>query len=145
MKTESIINRDESFYTQIAKFAQRRWTVYNLIKTYNGLTSHEIKDKMVLGKHQISGRVTELAEEFWVKSNGSKLNEQTGKQNTIWVVTTPEEREELIKYKLQELNDNLTDLKVDLHDYWCTDYTYELIKERTKKLTKLINTLTWKN
>lgn len=139
--TESIINRNQSFYSQISKFAQRRWTVYNLIKTYNGLTSHEIKDKMVLGKHQISGRVTELAEEFWVKSNGSKLNEQTGKQNTIWVVTTLEEREKLVKEKLDELEDELGKLSIDSDYYDLCRTTQNLINDRIKKLDKLINAL----
>ena len=138
--TESEINRNESFYSQISKFAMRRKTVYNLIKTYNGLTDYEIAQRMVLPINSATGRRKELLEEEWIKPVFSKLNEKTNKMNTVWVVTSPEERERLIKEKLYWLNRELGYLTLDL-DGTTFNCTEELIESRIKKLTKLINKL----
>lgn len=141
MKTESIINRNESFHTQIEKFALRKGTVYKMFKTYGGLTDFEVAQKMVLPINSITGRRKELLETFFLKAVWSKLNEKTNKMNTVWVVTDPEEREKLVDVKLFELYGEITALEIDVAFINLSNVTEKLILQRIKKLQKLIDKL----
>jgi len=134
-------NRNESFYSQIKKFSLRRKTVYELLQDYGPLTTHNIKDKMRLSKHQVSGRITELKDSFFIKPVWSKLNEVTNVINTVWMVTTPEERNVLITSKLLKLENEQDILQNDINSLYISKTAKELIVKRMKKIDKLIKTL----
>ena len=136
-----IKNRNDSFYSQIEKFGSRRKSVYNLIKEYGSLTTHEIKDKMRLGKHQISGRITELQQGCFIKPVWNKLNKVTNVINTVWQTTTPEERSILIASKRSKLENEYELLQFDLNSIYISNFARELIIKRMTTIKKLINKL----
>ena len=136
----SINNRNNSFHSQIEKFSMRRKTVYNLIKSYERLTAQEIKSKMVLGVNQVSGRITELRETFWIVYAGSKKGESK-KSNTIWRVTTPEERQKLVENELKSLIWEKSLLEYDLNTSDLSSPANFLIINRLYKIDKLIKKL----
>lgn len=138
---EEIKNRNESFYSQIEKFSNRRKVVYELLQNFGALTTHSIKDKMRLSKHQVSGRVTELKESCFIKPVWSKLNDVTNVMNTVWAVTYPEERAGLIASKLLELKDEQDILQCDINSIYISKIARELIVKRMIKIEKLIKNL----
>ena len=140
MEQTSLNNRNESFYSQIEKFGIRRRTVYNLIQEYGELTAQEIKSKMVLGVNQVSGRITELKELFYIVPVGSK-NGVSRVKNTIWRVTAPVERDSLIHEELINLSIEKHNLEFDINNYFISNGLKEMGVKRLTKINELIKKL----
>ena len=136
----STINRNKAFFEQIEKFAPRRKTVYTLIRSYGQLTDCEIADKMCLPINSITGRRRELTELCWIKAIYSKKNEKSNCKNTVWAVTNPVEREDLINEKRQELEEEREALCYDLFSL-VTPFGEALLNKRIQTITNLINKL----
>ena len=138
MNNTAIQNRNESFFIDTEKFSARRKTVYNLIKDYGKLTSQEVKAKMVLGVNQVSGRITELKDSFYIKEAGSKFNETSRKPNTLWAVTGYDERIDLINFEFIKLRNERDVLINDLNLLNLSKMTKERLLKRVKQIDKLI-------
>jgi len=138
MNTTAIQNRNESFFIDTEKFSARRKTVYNLIKNYGHLTTQEVRSKMVLGANQVSGRITELKELFYIKEDGSKFNEVSRKGNTLWTLTGYDERIDLINSKYAELINEYKTLENDLNLANLSKTTKQRTLKRMEKINKLI-------
>ena len=131
------INRNDAFYINTEKFGLRKKTVYNLVNIYGLITSHQIAEKMKLGINQVSGRITELKDEFLIIEAGSVLNRKTKVHNTLWRVTTKDERTNLVNKRYQELVNETKQLENDFH-LGISEYGLKAIKKQSKKINKQI-------
>ena len=134
----AIQNRNESFFIDTEKFSARRKTVYNLIRDYGALTAPQIKAKMVLGINQVSGRITELKDSFYIKEAGSIMNEKSNKPNTLYKVTGENERIDLINATFIDLRNERDILINDLNLLNLSQITRERTKARIKKIDSQI-------
>lgn len=136
-----IQNRNEAFHLKVDDLGLRRKTVYKLIETYGPITSQEVKEKMRLGVNQVSGRVTELAARFFIKAEGSKVNNKSNCSNTLWVVTTPNERINLINAEFIHLRNERDELVNDLNLTELSEVAKEIVRKRVAKIDAKIETL----
>ena len=136
----SIENRNNAYFQNIEKLSQRRKTVYKLIENYGQLTAQEIKEKMVLGINQVSGRISELQELFLIKSVASKINNRSNKKNTVWSITTKNERNDLINAKYVELR-NKRDILINDLNLKISKTSKYLLKKEINKINTLISNL----
>jgi hypothetical protein len=132
-------NRNESFFAKIEEFSLRRKTTYQLIKTYQPITTQELKRKMLLGVNQVSGRVTELAQSFYIKPVGTKINEHSKMPNTLWAITTPDERIDLMNAAYVKLIDEQDTLINHLNVTEPSISVKITLKKRIAQITKIIS------
>lgn len=118
--------RDFTYQSIIEELPLRRKTVLKLIRDYGGLTAQELREKMRIGVNQVSGRVTELADELLIVQAGIKINPVSRKPNTIWRVTTPSERERIAVQEISNLISIVDDLSLD-YELVENSYSKELI------------------
>ena len=137
----AIKNRNKSFFSQIEKFGLRKRTMYKLFKSYGEMTDDDLSKLMRLPINSITGRRRELAEIFFVKAIGTEQNPHTGKPNTIWIVTTPNEREELIKKEIKQLMYKRFVYLTDLEIIILSELTKKYLLKKINKITELINKL----
>ncbi len=141
METLSIKNRNESFHKLTDKLGERNKTAYNLIKKYRGLTSHQIKEKMILGLNQVSGRITELKDLFLIKESGSRKNEKSDCKNTFWVITSIEERRDLVDAEFIKLRTNRDEIIDTINTQSLKTYIENILILELKRVKKSIRNL----
>lgn len=138
--TIAIHNRNDAFHSNLEKLSQRRKTVYRIIKNYGQITASQIKDKMMLGINQVSGRITELKKMCLIVEVGSVKNEKSNTNNTLYRTTTKNEQIDLINKRYQELIDEQKELEND-YNLGLSNYSLEVIKKRISGIKKEINQL----
>ncbi len=138
MNTTAIQNRNECFFTNAETLGARKKTVYKIIESYGKLTAQEIKEKMVLGVNQISGRLTELSDLYLIKESGSKFNEKSDRPNTLWEITTPDERIDMVNTAFINLRSERDTLINDLNLLNLSQITRDRTFKRVRTIDKQI-------
>lgn len=137
---EAIKNRDESYKEVLKTLGARQKTVYDLICTYGGLTSHEVATKMVLVMGSINGRTKELEQRALIMASGSRWNSKTKRYNTVWVATTLEQYYTIREAKIAELHERAVHLAVDLGNV-ASPSAIDLISKEIYRIDKKLEIL----
>lgn len=139
---ESIKNRNESYKRIVDELPDRQRYIYNALKFNPNLTATDITDLTGIPLNQVTGRITELKDAFVIIESGSKLNKNTGKQNTCYkTVDDIDERIVLINKSYSELTEAKTKLETDCK-LGLSNLTKNIVLKEIKRIKSQINLLT---
>lgn len=80
--------RNKSYKDLQDKLGLRQMTVLEELSRHEqGATNYEIKQSLGLEINQVTGRTKELNDLGFIIPNGTKINEASGKPNTIYIVS----------------------------------------------------------
>lgn len=149
---ETIINRNNSFISHQTTIITHRQAVWNHLKNNpNGLTCQEISNLSdnILSLNTVRSRMTELQNDFLVKSVSSSRNYITGKVNSTFKLCSYNETYNSITRHIIHLSAEISLCKEDLNKQ-LSSASHDIIKKHIKtcvkelrrfeeKLTKLKN------
>lgn len=134
---ETIINRNNSYITQLPKIKDHRRYVWESLRDNpNGLTAQQISDmsQKRVSLNSVRSRLNELLNDCLIRSKGSARNFKTGKVNTTYCLVSKSETKIMIENKLITLT---AERDLLLENY----FKYELLNERLDTINKEINRL----
>ncbi|CAA7195427.1 hypothetical protein [Chryseobacterium potabilaquae] len=138
---ESIINRNAAYLAIISELAEKRQYIFNVIELYPNVTSKDIEKLTFLRPNQITSRVSELKNLFFIKESGSRENHYSKRGNTTYrIVESMEERIDLINAAFVSLRDEKSSLEMDYH-LNISNYTRESIDKKIKKIKRQLKSL----
>ena len=145
---ESIINRNAAYLAIIDELAERRKYIFNIIKKNPDVSSKDIEGLTMLPSNEVTSRITELKNLFFIKESGSKENKYTKKSNTTYqIVESMDERIDLINAAFANLRDEKSNLERDYH-LNISKYSKVIvekkiinIKRQIKSLGKILDTI----
>jgi len=141
MNTLSLENRNEAYYSIIECLPKKRRRIFQIINENPNSSAFEISQYFRIPINQVVPRITELKSLFLICETGSKTNQNTNKQNTLYrVVKDLSERIDLINKRFVELRSQKEQLE---HDYILnlTDLTKSMILKEIHKINVQINFL----
>lgn len=135
---KSIDNRNESFQGVVDRLPQRRKEVYELIKSNPNITIQEASEKLGKPINEVSGRFTELKENFLICESENKINGRSGFKNVSYCVLKSEIAKELAVVELSSLMDKIDMIRFDSSrcQYW---FVIDLLNSEAKKLESKLN------
>ena len=138
---ESITNRNDAFHAIVEQLPERRKFVFKMIQGNPGISSQDLSGMTLLPINEVVPRITELKDMFLVVEEGSKTNQFTKKNNTIYrVVSSVEERIDLINTAFVRLREEKSKLESDYH-LGLSLYTKEIVKREIDKIKSKIVSL----
>lgn len=141
MESTTIQNRNNAFFDKIDTLSDNRKQVYNIINAHGSLTAIAIASELLWSINQVSGRLTELAEMFLIKPNGSIVNNYSNCKNTVWtIVNSNDERINLINSKYAQLVNERDEITNDIN-LQLSIFTKETALKRIAKINKQIKYL----
>jgi len=141
MNTLSLDNRNQAYYSIIDSLPKKRRRIFQIINENPNSSAFEISQYFRIPINQVVPRITELKTLFLICETGSKTNQNTRKQNTLYrVVKDLSERIDLINERFVELRSQKEQLE---HDYIknLTDLTKSMILKEIHKINTQINFL----
>ena len=139
-RTQSEKLRDTAYSTLVDKLSLRRKVVYQLIKKYGPISGEQIADKMRIRLNEVSGRITELSQLRLIKYAGSTQSTRSKLANSIYKVTIPAEREEIIKVDIIRYRNQIEDLKFDLTGVF-SSFGEAVIRKEITRVENLLNNI----
>jgi hypothetical protein len=138
---ESIKNRNDAYVLILERLPQKKQLIFQLVKENSPCTAWEISEKYMLPINEVVGRISDLKNDFLLVESGSKTNQYTKKQNTLYrTVNTINERIDLINATFVVLRDNKSKLESDYH-LGISQLTKEMVKKEIAKIKSQINSL----
>ena len=134
----SVKNRDTAYHN-IYKIGDKQLQVLEAIRLNQPATAQEIASFLNTSINQVTGRISELKEDFiLIKEHGSKQSETSKKMCTSYMyISDKSERLRLIRDKYVELVDKRDQLVSDFHNK-VSRYTKSILEKELIKLnTKL--------
>jgi len=135
---ETIINRNNSFISHQPTIITHRQAVWNYLRNNpNGLTCQEITkiSNNKLSLNTVRSRMTELQNDFLVKSVSSSRNYITGKVNSTFKLCSFNETYNSISRHIIHLSAEISLCKQDLYKD-LSACSHDLIKKHIKDSTK---------
>jgi len=132
-------NRNRAFINLIDKLPAKRQYVYSLIKENEPCTLEYLCNKYGLEKN-VSGRLTELKSSCLIMEFGSKINEVTNNQNTLYRTVGNDERINLINLNYGELIEK-KDALINDYNLGMSSFSRELLDKELKKIKSKIKNL----
>ncbi len=137
----AIQNRNEAFIKEKPKFPRKRKLILDVLNNFpNGATSQQIVQATQLPINQISGRLTELSNGFYISAVGSSRNRHTGKNQTIWKVNHKDYRIMKQNEAFVKLRDKRDSLIRDRHRGVST-LGMEILQKEIDKINNIISHL----
>lgn len=132
---ETIKNRNQTFYDIQEHLPVKRKQVYVIIAANKFSTIETVARKLGKQKNEISGRFTELQDDFLIKAVGRKNG------FTVFAPTTEDERIDLINKEFVRLRDQRDKIVDDLNTLDLTPYSKEILKKEVDKIEVSIKRL----
>jgi hypothetical protein len=138
----SILNRNTTYIKEKPRLSRKRQLILDVLKqSSTGLTSLDIVRLTKMPINQVSGRLSELKQMFYISGNGSMRSHYTGNYLTIWRVCNNDWRIYKTNKAFVELRKQKDHLISDKYRGVST-YTLTLLKKEIKKIDNLITKLT---
>lgn len=134
----AIKNRDTAYHN-IYKIGDKQLQVLEAIRLNQPATAQEIAAFLNTSINQVTGRISELKEDYvLIKEHGSKQSETSKKMCTSYVIiSNHEERVKMIENKYRDLVEKREQLVSDFHNK-VSKYTKSILEKELIKLnTKL--------
>ena len=139
-KALSIENRNRTYASLVENLSQSRKLVYDAIKKLGTVSLDKVCFYLGKPKNALSGRITELKSQFFIKEVGIEKSGCSQNSVTLYAITTEAERIELINRRYSELRSEkdalINDYNLDL-----SSLSKELLKKELGKLSKEQKTL----